>query len=246
MWSSRSPAALSILICQKTHLIVAPIQSRTLSVSAASVSTSDASSSTSEEGSRWPADARVHSSAEAQSRASPPRRRRPTRAHKPRVENVARRGTLPRCRRRMHQPEDAPAMGFTSLESTTSRPRAHDCQNACGQIAGPRPKTRGVQEILTGIAVCCRGSVIELVSNLGDNQCWRVLNTEQMVSWPNLRRLWPSAGRSIGRPLKHVGLSSESVIRSGRIKIYARGIKRFQKNSSTVLARSSVYMHLPL
>jgi hypothetical protein len=103
MWSSRSPAALSILICQKTHLIVAPIQSRTLSVSAASVSTSDASSSTSEEGSRWPADARVQSSAEAHSRASPPRRRRPTRAHKPRVENVARRGTLPRCRRRMHQ-----------------------------------------------------------------------------------------------------------------------------------------------
>ena len=103
MWSSRSPAALSILIYQKTHLIVAPIQSRTLSVSAASVSTSDASSSTSEEGSRWPADARVQSSAEAHSRASPPRRRRPTRAHKPRVENVARRGTLPRCRRRMHQ-----------------------------------------------------------------------------------------------------------------------------------------------
>jgi hypothetical protein len=29
MWSSRSPAALSILIYQKTHLIVAPIQSRT-------------------------------------------------------------------------------------------------------------------------------------------------------------------------------------------------------------------------
>ena len=48
MWSSRSLAALSILIYQKTHLIMAPIQSRTLSVSAASVSTSDASSSTSE------------------------------------------------------------------------------------------------------------------------------------------------------------------------------------------------------
>jgi hypothetical protein len=29
-----------------------------------------------------------------------------------------------------------------------------------------------------------------------------VLNTERPASWPNLGRLWPSAGRSIGRPLR--------------------------------------------
>ena len=38
------------------------------------------------------------------------------------------------------------AMGSASLESAPSRPRVHDCQNACGQhMALPRPKKRGVQ-----------------------------------------------------------------------------------------------------
>jgi hypothetical protein len=63
---------------------------------------------------------------------------------------------------------------------------------------------------------------------------------------------WHRASVSVGRTknllktLQFKRICPTYACTKPRIKIYARGIKRFQKNSSTVLARSSVYMHLPL
>ena len=64
----------------------------------------------------------------------------------------------------------------------------------------------------------------------------RVLNTERPASWPNLGRLWPSASRSIGRPLR-CGVFSRSSPRYAIDKRYDDfiGFTRYMTCDATLL-----------
>jgi len=86
----------------------------------------------------------------------------------------------------------------------------------------------------------------------------QVLNTERPASWPNLRRLWPSAGRYIGRPLRcgtvfHVGvprgvsrvsaygetMGETSSRLDGHLAFHATAAVRCSRETSSVVASQS-------